>query len=161
MRTGELRLTRLTNNPPFYDKKVYAFGPLRSRNNRRQVLLICCLALVSTVFTACPVPGRKECMYVKRPKDSASTTSGQAPSPHGATILLFVGTGTSPSDVAAIETILDGNHLNYSTANSSQLNKMSESQIGEYQLLIFPGGNFIDMGKSLTSGTVTSIGAAV
>jgi hypothetical protein len=46
-----------------------------------------------------------------------------------ASVLLFTGTGTSPNDVAAIETILGSSHLNYSTVNSFQLNWMSESQI--------------------------------
>ena len=76
-------------------------------------------------------------------------------------ILLFNGTGTSPNDVKAIETILDSNHLNYSTVNSSQLNQMSESQIRGYRLLIVPGGNFIDMGHSLTSSTAANIRNAV
>jgi len=44
-----------------------------------------------------------------------------------APILLFIGTGTSPNDVAAVETILKSNRLNYSTVNSSQLNEMAES----------------------------------
>ena len=76
-------------------------------------------------------------------------------------MLLFNGTGTSPNDVAAVETILNGNHLNYSTVNSSQLNQMTESQIQEYRLLIFPGGNFIDIGNSLTSSTTANIRNAV
>ena len=41
-------------------------------------------------------------------------------------ILLFTGTGTSASDVSAVEAILGANSLTYSTANSSQLNGMSE-----------------------------------
>ena len=67
-------------------------------------------------------------------------------------ILLFNGTGTSPNDVAAFETILKGTHVNYSKVNSSQLNAMSESQMREYGLLIVPGGNFIDIGNRLTPG---------
>ena len=46
-----------------------------------------------------------------------------------APILLFNGTGTSPNDVEAIETILNNNHLNYSSVNSAQLNAMGESQM--------------------------------
>jgi glutamine amidotransferase-like uncharacterized protein len=76
-------------------------------------------------------------------------------------ILLFSGTGTSPNDVAAVETILNSNRLNYSTTNSSQLNGMSESEIRRYRLLIVPGGNFIDIGNSLTSGTAANIRNAV
>src|SRR5690349_14246234 len=79
------------------------------------------------------------------------------PAPGSAPILLFNGTGTSANDVAAVETVLNGNHLKYSTANSSQLNRMSESQIREYRLLIVPGGNFVDIGNSLTSSTTANI----
>src|SRR5215510_9285203 len=53
-------------------------------------------------------------------------------------ILLFNGGGTSPNDVAALERILDENHFNYATANSRQLNRMSESQLRAYRLLIVP-----------------------
>ena len=81
---------------------------------------------------------------------------------HGiAPILLFTGTGTSSGDVAAIETILDSSHLGYSTVNSFQLNWMKESRISGYRLLIVPGGNFVQMGKSLTVGTTASVRKAV
>ena len=86
---------------------------------------------------------------------SASSSGSAAP------ILLFTGTGTSSGDVAAIETILDSSHLNYSTVNSFQLNWMAESQIAGYRLLIVPGGNFVQMGKGLTAGTTASIRNAV
>jgi glutamine amidotransferase-like uncharacterized protein len=79
----------------------------------------------------------------------------------GSTIVLFNGTGTSPNDVAAVETILSNNHLKYSTVNSSKLNAMDESQMRRYRLLIVPGGNFIDIGKSLTSSTTANIRNAV
>ena len=76
-------------------------------------------------------------------------------------ILLFNGSGASPNDVAAVETILHSNHLDYSTVNSSRLNEMGEAQLRGYRLLIVPGGNFIDMGKSLTSDTAANIRTAV
>ena len=97
------------------------------------------LLLVSAVLTAC----------------------GPVGPPGTAPILLFAGTGTSRNDVAAIETILHDSHLNYATGNSSQLNGMTESQISGYHLLIVPGGNFIDMGNSLTAGTTKSVRNAV
>jgi glutamine amidotransferase-like uncharacterized protein len=103
---------------------------------RCRVLIIASLVLISTALTACGVHGDK---------------GGIAP------ILLFNGTGTSPNDVAAVETILKSNHLNYSTANSFQLNEMGESQIRGYRLLIVPGGNFIDIGNGLTSNTTAKI----
>ena len=105
-----------------------------------RVLIIVSLVLISTAFTACGVSGDKGSI---------------------APILLFNGTGTSPDDVAAVETILNSNHLNYSTVNSSQLNEMGESQIRGYRLLIVPGGNFIDIGNSLTSSTTANIRNAV
>jgi hypothetical protein len=67
-----------------------------------------------------------------------------------APILVFNGTGASPDDVEAIEAILKNNHLSYSTATSSQLNDMGQSPIRRYRLLIVPGGNFVEMGNSLT-----------
>jgi glutamine amidotransferase-like uncharacterized protein len=76
-------------------------------------------------------------------------------------ILLFNGTGTSPNDVEAFETILRDRHLDYATANSRQLNEMSESQLIAYRLIIIPGGNFIAMGDGLASNTVVNIHNAV
>jgi glutamine amidotransferase-like uncharacterized protein len=76
-------------------------------------------------------------------------------------ILLFGGAGTSVNDVEAVETILKDKHLEYSTVNSRQLNGMSESQLMAYRLMIIPGGNFIDMGNSLTRNTSTNIHNAV
>jgi glutamine amidotransferase-like uncharacterized protein len=63
--------------------------------------------------------------------------------------------------VAAIEAILDGSHLNYSTVDSSHLNGLTESQISGYRLLIVAGGNFVDMGNSLTAGTTANVRNAV
>ncbi len=77
--------------------------------------------------------------------------AGCAPRP--APILLFDGTGTSSGDVAAFETILNDKRLDYATASARQLNAMSEAQLKQYRLLIVPGGNFIDMGKSLKPST--------
>jgi glutamine amidotransferase-like uncharacterized protein len=78
-----------------------------------------------------------------------------------APVLLFSGTGTTSGDVAAIETILDRNHLAYATATSAQLNRMTAAQLLTYRLVIVPGGNFIDMGASLTPQTATKLRNAV
>src|SRR5262249_31357335 len=75
--------------------------------------------------------------------------------------LLFDGTGTSPGDVTALKAILSSEHLNYVTVNSRQLNRMTESQIREYRLLILPGGNFIHIGNNLASGTTVNIRNAI
>src|SRR5690348_9643472 len=89
------------------------------------------------------------------------TFTACTPAPGIAPILLFNGTGTSANDVAALEAALNSSRLNYTTANSSQLNQMGESRIREYRLLIVPGGNFVDIGNSLTSSTTASIRNAV
>lgn len=109
-------------------------GPYGRRGSARGAAL---LVLISATFTACKVRDEKS------------------------TILLFTGTGTSPGDVAAVETILKNSSLDYSTVNSPQLNKMSEAQLREHRLLIVPGGNFIDIGNSLTSKTTANIRSAV
>ncbi len=105
-----------------------------------RVFIIASLVLISTAFIACGARGDKGSI---------------------APILLFSGTGASPNDVAAVETILHSNHLNYSTVNSSQLNELGESQIRRYRLLIIPGGNFVDIGNSLTLSTTANIRNAV
>src|SRR5947209_6990450 len=78
-----------------------------------------------------------------------------------APILLFNGTVTSPNDVRAVETILRDCDLEYSTVDSRQLNGMSESALMTHRLLIFPGGNYIKMGDSLTPSTTANIRNAV
>jgi glutamine amidotransferase-like uncharacterized protein len=122
----------------------------------RRGLIIASLVLISTAIIGC----EKRSMPAKSANGSAAATS-TPPASGVAPILLFNGTGTSPNDVEAIETILNINHLNYSTLNSSQLNEMDESQMREYRLLIVPGGNFVDIGKSLTSSTTANIRTAV
>jgi glutamine amidotransferase-like uncharacterized protein len=74
-----------------------------------------------------------------------------------APILLFNGTGASPNDVVAIETILHDQHLPYAKVDSAQLNEMSEAQMGVHRLLIIPGGNFVDMGNGLSKATSANI----
>jgi glutamine amidotransferase-like uncharacterized protein len=124
----------------------------------RRGLIMASLVLISTAIIGCEKSSRS----AKGANGSAASTSTQPVSGSGvAPIVLFNGTGTSPNDVEAIETILNKNHLNYSTVNSSQLNEMGESQMREYRLLIVPGGNFVDIGNSLTSGTTANIRSAV
>jgi glutamine amidotransferase-like uncharacterized protein len=74
---------------------------------------------------------------------------------------LFTGTGTSRGDVAAVEALLDDNHLDYSTVSSWRLNAMGEAQLRGYRLLIVPGGNFVAIGNGLTSSTTAHIRSAV
>jgi biotin protein ligase-like protein len=76
-------------------------------------------------------------------------------------ILLFNGAGTSANDVNAIETILKNNKLRYSTVDSRQLNSMTESQLLHSQLLIIPGGNFIEIGDGLSPDTFATVRSAI
>jgi len=76
-------------------------------------------------------------------------------------ILVFNGTGASPNDVRAVEAILKDSHLTYATVNSRQLNRMSESQLLAYRLMIIPGGNYLTIGNSLAPHTTTNIHNAV
>jgi len=106
----------------------------------RRILVIASLGLLLACLTACAI---------------RSTSSGSP------TILLFNGNGTSPNDVAAIEKISNENDFSYTTANSQQLNEMSESQLKAYRLLIVPGGNFEQIGNGLTSSTAANVRNAV
>jgi len=90
------------------------------------------------------------------PRDTHAVPSGRTPSSPTA-ILLFTGTGTSPADVAALEAILNASHLDYVTADSADLNAMDEERIRRYRLLIVPGGNFVEIGNGLSSGTIENI----
>ena len=97
------------------------------------------VGLLAVALTACDSPARSD----------------------RATILLFTGAGTSAGDVAAVERILDDNHLEYATATSAQLNGMSASQLMTFRLVIVPGGNFMDMSASLTPQTTARMHDAV
>jgi len=78
-----------------------------------------------------------------------------------AQILLFNGSGTSSSDVSAVESLLSGLRLAYSTANTNQIEGMSQTQLEGYQLLIVPGGNSVTIGNSLSTSATTNIHNAV
>jgi hypothetical protein len=86
---------------------------------------------------------------------SAGTNLGITP------VLIFNGTGTSPSDVVAVEAVVSSKLLAYHTVNSSQLNAMSASQLMAYRLFIVPGGNSIIIGNNLSSKATTTVRYAV
>ena len=145
----------------YSNEAVYFRVLLPGMDSPCRVLIIVSLVLISTAFTACEGRGDKGSMPAKGANASEAATSTPLTSSRIAPILLFNGSGTSPGDVAAVETILNNNHLNYSTVNSSRLNEMRESQIRSHRLLIVPGGNFIDIGNSLTPSTTANIRNAV
>jgi hypothetical protein len=79
----------------------------------------------------------------------------------GVPILLFNGKGASAGDVAAFEALLTRGRLHYATADSSDLNSFSETELRAHRLLIIPGGNFIDIGDGLTPAASANIRNAV
>ena len=76
-------------------------------------------------------------------------------------VLIFNGTGTSTNDVTAVENVVKAKGLAYHTANSSQLDAMSQSQLMAYKLFIVPGGNSITIGNNLSSKATSTVRYAV
>jgi glutamine amidotransferase-like uncharacterized protein len=76
-------------------------------------------------------------------------------------VLLYNGTGTSANDVTAVKSVLSTLNLAYSTANTSQMEAMTESQLASYKLFIVPGGNSITIGRNLSQNATTKIHNAV
>src|SRR5262245_58489805 len=97
------------------------------------------VGVISIFLTACRV--RDSNVGNSATGASASTSPARSSPKAAPDILLFNGSGTSPNDVAAFERILKEGRFRYETANSKQLNEMSESQLRAYRLLIVPGGN--------------------
>ena len=105
-----------------------------------------CLALFALNLSGCNRPGAS----------AVPLTSGRVPP-----VLLFNGTGTSPNDVAAIETLLEKSRISYSTASSAQLDEMSAARLRTYHLIIVPGGDFTRIGTGLKKDTATKLRDAV
>jgi hypothetical protein len=89
---------------------------------------------------------------------AAATATGAYSTPK---VLLFVGTGTTSGDVAAVKTILGGLSLTYATATTSQLNAMSETALRAYKLILVPGGNAVTISKYLTRTATANIHNAI
>jgi glutamine amidotransferase-like uncharacterized protein len=105
-----------------------------------------CLVLFAFSLSGCHRPGGS----------AVPLTSGRVPS-----VLLFNGTGTSPNDVAAIETLLEESRISYSTASSAQLDEMSAARLRTYRLVIVPGGDFSRFGTGLEKKTPAKLRDAV
>lgn len=105
-----------------------------------------CLALFALNLAGCDRPGAS----------AVPLTSGRVPG-----ILLFNGTGTSPNDVAAIETLLEKSRISYSTASSAQMDEMSAARLRSYHLIIVPGGDFTRIGNGLEKETAAKLREAV
>jgi len=123
-------------------------------NRSQRAVIIALTAFILIAFTACGTPASTVGM-------AAHPAAVPLTAPTTPPILLFIGTGTSPSDVTAIEAILSTNKLTYATATSSQLDGMTETQLKAYKLLIVPGGNSITIGDNLTSTATTNVHNAV
>jgi len=91
----------------------------------------------------------------------APTASMLMQTPSVPPVLLLNGAGTISSDVAAVEAILKSLNLNYATANSSEMDSMTETKLRSYRLLIVPGGNSITIGNNLTRSATSTIHNAV
>jgi hypothetical protein len=76
-------------------------------------------------------------------------------------VLLYVGAGTTSGDVSAVESVLGTLGVGYTAADSSQLNALSEQQLGGYKLILVPGGNSITIGQSLSPAATSAIRGAV
>jgi hypothetical protein len=143
-----MRVSRsIARRERLYNEAVNCGFSLPRADALSQLLLIPSLVLISAASTSCGVGSRHRSMS----RDSATGSASTAP------ILLFNGAGASPNDVAAVEAILKNNHLSYSAATSAQLNRMDQSQIRRYRLLIVPGGNFVEIGKSLTPDATANL----
>ena len=107
---------------------------------------------------------------------SADNTGAQIPVPGGGTganaapqvdaaqstpVLIFNGTGTSSTDVTAVINVVKTAGLGYKTANSSQLDAMTQSQLAAYRLFIVPGGDSVKIGNNLSSRATTNVHNAV
>lgn len=122
---------------------VPASAPRVTMKDQRHFL---CLALFALNLSGCDRPGAS----------AVPMTSGRVPP-----ILLFNGKGTSPNDVAAIETLLEKSQISYSTANSAQLGEMSAARLRTYHLIIVPGGDFTRIGIGLKKDTAVKLRDAV
>jgi hypothetical protein len=76
-------------------------------------------------------------------------------------VLLYAGTGTTPSDVSAIEGILKSLNIGYLKADQNQLDAMTEPQLGGYTLLIVPGGVSRIIGENISANATATIHNAV
>jgi hypothetical protein len=127
---------------------VHCFLTRAARSSR--LILVIASLLVPVVFTGCGSS-----------RSSQALASLPPAIPAAVPVLLFSGTGTTPSDVTAIEGVLATLKVKYATADSSLLNAMSQPQLGGYKLIIVPGGNSITIGENLTAQTASSIQGAV
>lgn len=110
--------------------------------------------LLLSLFSGCAQstnsqPGKQQSSSEAAPAQVLPTATGP--------VLLYGGTGASSSDVTSIQNILTSMGLTYRTATAYQMNTMSEATMRSYKLIIFPGGNSIQMGNALYKSTTALI----
>jgi len=132
-----------------YPSQSFTGGSLMAARSAFRWLALIFSAFIPMIFAGCGA--------ASRPPAALATI----PFGNGPRVLLFVGTGTSATDVTAIKSILDTLKIDYATADSSQLNAMSEVDLMSHHLLIVPGGNSIEIGGSLTPNATAMIRDAV
>src|ERR1700730_2318167 len=122
----------------------------------RRIILVSAATVVPITFVGCGSSA-----FSTPAASKAPTASMLAQTPSVPPILLINGTGTLSADVSAWETILKNLKLSYATANSSEMNSMTETKLKTYKLLIVPGGNSATIGKYLTGTATANIHNAV
>jgi len=130
--------------------------PLQGQWRRNLSVALSLIFLI--VATGCGSPNWSGTASKADPLGSPQAQTGSGTT---STVLLFNGTGTSSTDVAAVETVLATLNLKYTTANTSQLDAMTQTQLEAYKLLIVPGGNSITIGDNLSHAATTNIRNAV
>jgi hypothetical protein len=95
------------------------------------------------------------------PQAFAAVTGSEARAAKLVSVLIFDGTGTSPTDVTAVKSVVSTAGLAYNTVGSSQLDSMTQSQLAAYKLFIVPGGNSITIGRNLSSKATSTVRDAV
>jgi hypothetical protein len=111
-------------------------------------------SLGESYLDAVTSPGSKTVV----PTGSANDFQALARTP---SVLVFNGTGTSLTDVAAIGSIVTSLGLAYKTINSSQLDGMTQAELANYKLFIVPGGDSIKIGRNLSSKATSTVRTAV
>ncbi len=76
-------------------------------------------------------------------------------------VLLFHGSGSSPNAVKALATILEECGMDFEAVDSRTLNEMTEDDLGRFRLIVFPGGNYVEMGNSLSLDTTQRLRKAI
>ncbi len=76
-------------------------------------------------------------------------------------VLIYNGVGTSKNSVREIEKLIRQCGFECVTITSTQLDKMAKKELLEHPLIVFAGGNYIEMGNGLSSETTEKLRQAV